>query len=177
MKFGDTVTSVALYAVLQVLIAFPLSILMIQTVGVFMYSYYSSGLIAVFLSMLIVGYLFGEKMLKEGRKGMLRIIVLGAFYELLVMVFQPTLVDWVPFAIDKPKGSFDGTLVTTTEWFLYDLSRRGNMVFSILIIMGVSLVGLYVGSRLKIRMQVDSSSTARDYSGEHCIEEPKHKYT
>ena len=177
MKFGDTVTSVALYAVLQVLIAFPLSILMIQTVGVFMYSYYSSGLIAVFLSMLIVGYLFGEKMLKEGRKGMLRIIVLGAFYELLVMVFQPTLADWVPFAIDKPKGSFDGTLVTTTEWFLYDLSRRGNMVFSILIIMGVSLVGLYVGSRLKIRMQVDSSSTARDYSGEHCIEEPKHKYT
>jgi len=142
-----------------------------------MYSYYSSGLIAVFLSMLIVGYLFGEKMLKEGRKGMLRIIVLGAFYELLVMVFQPTLADWVPFAIDKPKGSFDGTLVTTTEWFLYDLSRRGNMVFSILIIMGVSLVGLYVGSRLKIRMQVDSSSTARDYSGEHCIEEPKHKYT
>jgi hypothetical protein len=177
VKFGDTVTSVALYAVLQVLIAFPLSILMIQTVGVFMYSYYSSGLIAVFLSMLIVGYLFGEKMLKEGRKGMLRIIVLGAFYELLVMVFQPTLADWVPFAIDKPKGSFDGTLVTTTEWFLYDLSRRGNMVFSILIIMGVSLVGLYVGSRLKIRMQVDSSSTARDYSGEHCIEEPKHKYT
>jgi len=177
VKFGDTVTSVALYAVLQVLIAFPLSILLIQTVGVFMYSYYSSGLIAVFLSMLIVGYLFGEKILKEGRKGMSRIIILGAFYELLVMVFRPTLADWVPFAIDKPKGSFDGTVVTTTEWFLYDLSRRGNMVFSILIIMGVSLVGLYVGSRLKIRRQVDSSSKARDYSGEHCMEEPKHKYT
>ena len=162
MKFGDTVTSVALYAVLQVLIAFPLSILMIQTVGVFMYSYYSSGLIAVFLSMLIVGYLFGEKMLKEGRKGMLRIIVLGAFYELLVMVFQPTLADWVPFAIDKPKGSFDGTVVTTTEWFLYDLSRRGNMFFSIIIIMGVSLVGLHVGSKLKIRRQTHSSSRTRE---------------
>ena len=162
MKFGDTVTSVALYAVLQVLIAFPLSILLIQTVGVFMYSYYSSGLIAVFLSMLIVGYLFCEKMLKEGRKGMLRIIVIGAFYELLVMVFQPTLADWVPFAIDKPKGSFDGTVVTTTEWFLYDLSRRGNMFFSIIIIMGVSLVGLHVGSKLKIRRQTHSSSRKKE---------------
>ena len=177
MKFGDTVTSVALYAVLQVLIAFPLSILMIQTVGVFMYSYYSSGLIAVFLSMLIVGYLFGEKTRKRSRKAMSRIIVLSAFYELLVMVFQPTLADWLPFAIETPTEAFAGTTVTTLEWFLYDLSRRGIMVLSILIIMGVSLVGLYVGSRLKIRRQVDSSSTARDYSGEHCIEEPKHKYT
>jgi len=162
VKFGDTVTSVALYAVLQVLIAFPLSILLIQTVGLFMYSYYSSGLIAVFFSMLIVGYLFGEKIRKENRKAMSRIIVLGAFYELLVMVFQPTLADWVPFAIDKPKGSYDGTVVTTTEWFLYDLSRRGNMFFSVLIIMGVSLVGLYVGSRLKIRRQVHGSSRARE---------------
>jgi len=167
VKFGDTVTSVALYAVLQVLIAFPLSILLIQTVGVFMYSYYSSGLIAVFFSMLIVGYLFGEKIRKENRKAMSRIIVLGAFYELLVMVFQPTLADWVPFAIDKPKGSYDGTVVTTTEWFLYDLSRRGNMFFSVLIIMGVSLVGLYVGSRLKIRRQVHGSSRTRETSLEN----------
>lgn len=149
MKFGDTVTAVALYAVLQVLIAFPLSILMVQTLGVFMYSYYSSGLIAVFLSMLIVGYLFGEKTRKRSRKAMSRIIVLGAFYDLLVMVFQPTLADWIPFAIDKPKGSFDGTVVTTTEWFLYDLSRRGNMFFSILIVMGVGFAGLYIGSRLR----------------------------
>jgi hypothetical protein len=162
VKFGDTVTTVALYAVLQVLIAFPLSILMIQTWGVLMYSYYSSGLIAVFLSMLIVGYMFGEKMRKESRKAMSRIIVLGAFYELLVMVFQPTLADWIPFAIDKPKGSFDGTVVTTTEWFLYDLSRRGNMFLSLLIIMGVSLIGLYIGSRLKIRKQVEINRGGKD---------------
>jgi|MudIll2142460700_1097286.scaffolds.fasta_scaffold15054_5 hypothetical protein len=162
VKFGETVTAVALYAVLQVLISFPLSILMIQTMGLLMYSYYSSGLISVFLSMLIVGYLFGERIRKESRKAMTRIIVLGAFYELLVMVFQPTLADWVPFAIDKPKGSFDGTVVTTTEWFLYDLSRRGNMFFSIIIIMGVSLVGLHVGSKLKIRRQTHSSSRKKE---------------
>lgn len=149
VKFGDTITAAALYGVLQILIAFPLSILVIQAFGVFMYSYYSSGLIAVFLSMLIVGYLFGEKMRKGRRKAISRIIVLGAFYELLVRVFQPTLADWIPFAVGKPKGSFDGTVVTTTEWFLYDLSRRGNMFFSILIVMGVGFVGLYVGSRLR----------------------------
>jgi len=149
VKFVDTVNAVALYAVLQVLIAFPLSILMIQTFGVLMYSYYSSGLFAVFLSMLIVGYFFGEKIRKGRRKAMARIIVLGAFYELVVMVFQPTLADWIPFAIDKPKGSFDGTVVTTTEWFLYDLSRRGNMFFSLLIMMGVGFAGLYIGSMLR----------------------------
>jgi hypothetical protein len=149
VKFGDTITAVAIYGVLQTLIAFPLSILVIQTFGVFMYSYYSSGLIAVFLSMLIVGYFFGEKMQEGRRKAISRIVVLGAFYELLIMVFQPTLADWLPFAIDKPKGSFDGTVITTTEWFLYDLSRRGNMFFNILIVIGVGFVGLYAGSRLR----------------------------
>jgi hypothetical protein len=116
-----------------------------------MYAHYSVGLTAVFLSMFIVGYLFGEEIRKGGRDAILRIVVLSAFYELLVVVFQPTLADWLPFAIEKPKEAFDGTIVTTFEWFLYNLSRRGNMFLNIVTVMGLGFVGIYLGSRLRIR--------------------------
>jgi hypothetical protein len=149
VKFGDTVTAVALYGVLQILIAFPLAIVVLQTLGVTMYAHYGVGLTAVFLSMLIVGYLFGEEIRKGRRDAILRIVVLSAFYELLVVVFQPTLADWVPFAIDKSKEAFDGTTVTTVEWFLYNLSRRGNMFFNVIIVIGVGFIGLYAGSMLR----------------------------
>jgi len=149
VKFGDTITAVALYGVLQILLAFPLTIVMLQTLGVTMVAHYSAGLTAVFLSMLFVGFFLGEEIRKGGRVAILRIVVLSAFYELLVVVFQPTLADWIPFAIDKPKEAFDGTTVTTVEWFLYDLSRRGNMFFNLIIVIGVGFAGLYVGSRLR----------------------------
>jgi hypothetical protein len=149
VKFGDAATAVALYGVLQILIAFPLAIMMLQTLGVTMLAHYGAGLTAVFLSMLIVGYLFGEEIQKGRRDAILRIVVLSAFYELLVVVFQPTLADWVPFAIDTPKEAFAGTPVTTVEWFLYNLSRRGNLFSGILIVMGLGFIGLYAGSMLR----------------------------
>lgn len=149
MKFGDIITAVATYAVLQVLIAFLLTSAALPAFGVTMVAHYWAGLTAVFLSMLIVGYLFSEEIRKSSRDAILRIIVLSAFYELLVVVFQPTLADWIPFAIETPTATFAGTTVTTLEWFLYNLSRRGNMVFNILIVLGLGYIGLYGGSKLK----------------------------
>ncbi|MGB9842016.1 MAG: hypothetical protein ACPLKZ_04735 [Candidatus Bathyarchaeales archaeon] len=149
MKFGTVVTAVALYAVLQVLFAFPLTVLALQVLGVTMVAHYSAGLGAVFLSMLLVGYLFSAEIWQWRRDAVLRILVLSAFYELLVVVFQPTLADWIPFAISKPRDAFDGTVVTTVEWFLYDLSRRGNMFAGVLIVIGVGFLGLYAGLKLK----------------------------
>jgi hypothetical protein len=149
VKFGDIITAVATYAVLQILIAFLLTIVALPAFGVTMVAHYWAGLTAVFLSMLIVGYLFREEIRKGGRDAILRIVVLSAFYELLVVVFQPTLADWLPFAMETPTEAFDGTVVTTLEWFLYGLSRRGNMVFNILIVIGLGFIGLHVGSRLK----------------------------
>jgi len=149
MKFGDVITAVATYAVLQILIAFPLTIVSLPVFGVTMFTYYGAGLTAVFLSMLIVGCLFRDGIREGGRNVILRIVVLSAFYELLVVVFQPALADWLPFAIDLPKEAFDGTVVTTVEWFLYGLSRRGNMVFNILIMIGLGFIGLHFGSKLK----------------------------
>jgi hypothetical protein len=149
VKFGDIVTAVATYAVLQIVIASLLTVVAIPALGAFMFTYYGTGLTAVFLSMLIVGYFFRDGIREGGREAMLRIVVLCAFYELLVVVFQPALADWIPFAVDLPKETFDGTVVTTVEWFLYGLSRRGNMVFNVLITIGLGYVGLHVGSKLK----------------------------
>ena len=145
MKFGDIITAVATYAVLQILIAFLLTTVALPAFGVTMFAHYGAGLTAVFLSMLIVGYLFREEIRKGGRDAILRIVVLSAFYELLVVVFQPTLADWLPFTIETPTEAFAGTTVTTLEWFLYDLSRRGNMIFNILIVIGIGSMGLHVG--------------------------------
>ena len=149
MKFGDIITAVATYAVLQILIAFILTIMALPVFGVTMFTYYGAGITAVFSSMIIVGYSFREGIREGGREAILRIILLSAFYELLVVVFQPALADWLPFAVNLPKDAFDGTVVTTVEWFLYGLSRRGNMVFNVLILIGVGFTGLHVGSKLK----------------------------
>jgi len=149
MKFGDVITAVATYGVLQIVIAFLLTIVALPVFGVFMFTYYGAGLTAFFLSMLIVGYLFRDGIREGGRDAILRIVVLSAFYELLVVVFQPALADWLPFAVDLPKEAFDGTVVTTVEWFLYGLSRRGNMVFNVLIVIGLGFTGIHVGSKLK----------------------------
>lgn len=145
MKFGNIITAVATYAVLQILLAFPISIVALSTLGVTMFAHYSSGLAAVFLSMLTVGYLFREEISNGQLDAILRITVLSAFYEILVVVFQPTLADWTPLATEL----FAGIPITTVEWFLYDLSRRGNMFFNIIITMGLSALALYVGSKLK----------------------------
>lgn len=149
MKFGDVIFAVATYAVLQVLLAFLLTSAAIPTFGVTMAAHYWAGLAAVFLSMLLVGYSFREEIRKNSRDAILRIVVLSAFYELLVVVFQPTLADWIPFAMETPTEAFAGTPVSTLEWFLYGLSRRGNMVFNELIVMGLGSIGLYGGSKLK----------------------------
>jgi len=149
LKFGDIIIAVATYAVLQILIAFLLTTVTLPAFGVTMFAHYGAGLTAVFLSMLIVGYLFRAEIRKGGRQVILRIVVLSAFYEIFVVVFQPTLADWLPFAIETPTEAFAGTVVTTLEWFLYDLSRRGNMVFNILTLISLGYIGLRVGSKFK----------------------------
>jgi hypothetical protein len=145
LNFGDAVTAVAAYAVLQVLIAFPITLVAVPALGVTMYTYYVAGSTAAFLSMLTVGYLFSQQIKEDRRDAILRIIVLTAFYEILVVIFQPTLADWAALT----KQPYAGTPVNTAEWFLYDLARRGNMVYSILITMGLSALALHLGSKLK----------------------------
>ncbi|MCX8154100.1 MAG: hypothetical protein N3E52_06685 [Candidatus Bathyarchaeota archaeon] len=149
MKLESLVAAVALYAVLQVLFAFPLTIAALQFLGVTMAAHYSAGVAAVFLSMLVVGCFFSTEIQQAPREAIWKIAVLSAFYELIVVVFQPTLADWIPFAISKPKEAFDGTVVTTVEWFLYNLSRRGNMFPNIVIIISLGIFGLYAGVKLK----------------------------
>ena len=149
MKFGDIVIAVATYAVLQIPLAFLLTIAALQVFGVTMFTHYGAGLTTVFLSMLIVGYLFRADIRKGGRQAILRIVVLSAFYEIFVVMFQPTFADWLPFAIETSPEAFSGTIVTTLEWFLYDLSRRGNMVFNILTLISLGYIGLRVGSKFK----------------------------
>lgn len=149
MKFGDIIIAVATYAVLQIPIAFLLTTVTLPAFGVTMFTHYGAGLTAVFLSMLIVGYLFRVEIRKGGRQVILRIVVLSAFYEIFVVMFQPTFADWLPFAIETPTEAFAGTIVTTLEWFLYDLSRRGNMVFNILTLISLGYIGLRVGSKFK----------------------------
>lgn len=74
MKFGDAITAIATYAVLQILIAFPIALVAGPTLGVTMYTHYTSGLISAFLSMLTVGYLFTPQIKDNRRDAILRIL-------------------------------------------------------------------------------------------------------
>ncbi len=148
MKFGDIVIAVATYAVIQVLTTFLLTSMSLAVFGITMFTHYGAGLSSVFLSMLLVGYLFKVEISKGGQKVVLRVVVLAAFFEIFVIMFQPTFADWLPFASEAPSEAFSGNVVATLEWFLYDLSRRGNMVLNMLTVISLSYVGLYLGSKV-----------------------------
>lgn len=145
LKFGDAVTAVATYAVLQILIAYPKTLVAVPALGVTMYTYYDAGLITAFLSMITVGYLFSSPIAANRRDTIPRIIVITAFYEIIVVVFQPTLADWTPLT----QNAYEGTAANLLEWFLYDLARRGNMFFNLLVTTGLGTFALHLGSKLK----------------------------
>ena len=151
MKFGDIVTAVASLFLITVLISYPLESLLISLLGLNLAPTIGA-LISVLLGGLLVGYVFAGKT-NGGRKEVL--VKISIFFTVLMLfsivlnnaVLGEYFTNWVQetYMESKPTAS-----LTTFEWFLIGGLFIGSQMFMNAIILFVfSLLGLFVGSRLR----------------------------
>jgi hypothetical protein len=151
MKFGDIVTAVASLFLITVLISYPLESLLISILGLNLAPTIGA-LISVLLGGLLVGYVFAGKT-NGGRKEVL--VKISIFFTVLMLfsivlnnaVLGEYFTNWVQetYMESNPTAS-----LTTFEWFLIGGLFIGSQMFMNAIILFVfSLLGLFVGSRLR----------------------------
>ena len=151
MKFVDIVTAVASLFLITVLISYPLESLLISILGLNLAPIIGA-LISVLLGGLLVGYVFAGKT-NGGRKEVL--VKISIFFTVLMLfsivlnnaVLGEYFTNWVQetYMESNPTAS-----LTTFEWFLIGGLFIGSQMFMNAIILFVfSLLGLFVGSRLR----------------------------
>jgi hypothetical protein len=151
MKFGDIATAVASLFLITVLISYPLESLLISILGLNLAPTIGA-LVSVLLGGLLVGYVFAGKT-DGGRKEVL--VKISIFFTVLMLfsivlnnaVLGEYFTNWVQetYMESNPTAS-----LTTFEWFLIGGLFIGSQMFMNAIILFVfSLLGLFVGSRLR----------------------------
>jgi hypothetical protein len=144
LKFGDIVTAVASIAVLMVLFSYPLGFVLDPQTW---WGQWANSAISIFLSALIVGYIFAGKIWEEARiRAILRIVVLGAVLFIFYMTIRLSSADfisWVREAYPHPEYS-------AADWYRLDGMVLGyNLFLNVVFLLAVSFIGLYVGSMLR----------------------------
>jgi len=152
LRFGDVITAVASLFLVTVLISYPLEIVLISILGLY-WGPTIGALISVLLGAFIIGYLFSGK-IKDGdwKEAVFKISVLFTVLMLFSIVLNNAVLgeyftDWVheTYQESNPTAS-----LTTFEWFLVGGLFIGSQMFMNVIILFVfSLIGLFVGSRLR----------------------------
>lgn len=150
MRFGDLVMSVASIAVISALIAAPLDIVLVSALGLKL-GYDISWIVSFFLSALIGGYIFAEKIWEARREAITKITVLwAALVSVLAAIVPATLADWGPMVKEEYLAANPGTTLSTSEWVTWEFVYLGVFTFLVVVVALVSgFIGLYIGSMLR----------------------------
>jgi len=154
LKFGDVVTAVASLAVIAVLFMFPLGLALIPALG-----FYSgqnvTAIVSIFLSALICGYIFAEKIQVESRKeAIAKIAVLAAVLMMFnIGISAAVFADWTQMAkdmyLEANPGVNPGEL-STFDWWVVVSGVTGQVIFwNVVIVLVLVFIGLYAGSMLR----------------------------
>jgi len=144
------VTAVASFAVLQILIGVLVAFVVVPVMGFTLETNLISGFTSVFVSMLIVGYIFAGKIQEGRREAIARIVVLSAFYMIFAVMFFPTLPDWAPKHKQEYQAANPGTTLTSSEWFFYEqITVAVTALINVITVVVIGFIGLYIGSMLR----------------------------
>jgi len=154
LKFGDLVICVASMAVIFALIAFPLEMVWFSALGISSMSnwgYIVNLIVSLFLSALIIGYLFAGKIWEARRESITKITVLWAALVMLFAIIVPaSIADWGLSVKEEYLASNPGATLSTSEWVTWEMMFLDMFM---LLLVGMALVlgviGLYVGSMLR----------------------------
>jgi hypothetical protein len=150
VKFGDVITAVASLFLITILISYPLEIMLISILGLYWAPTIGAS-ISVLLGGLIIGYIFSGKTENSGKEAMVKISTLFTVLMVFSIVLNNAVLgkyfaDWVheTYQESNPTAS-----LTTFEWFLVGGLFIGSQMFMNVIILLVSLIGLFAGSSLR----------------------------
>lgn len=149
MKFGDVVMAVASFFLIEILLY---TVLMFILLPLFTsWSADIAGVISVFMTALIVGHLFSQK-IQEGTstEAITKIAVLSA----VVLVFG-LMILYTNSHMDTAINEIWISGVSTDEWTSIDwlihwqFSTLLILAYNVVAITGLSFIGLYAGSKLR----------------------------
>jgi len=151
LRFGDVITAVASLFLITVLISYPLEIVLVSILGLYLGPTIGA-LISVLLGGFIIGYIFSGKIESGSKEVIVKISVLFTVLMVFSIVLNNAVLgeyftDWVheSYQESNPTAS-----LTTFEWFLVGGLFIGSQMFMNVIVLFVfSLIGLFAGSKLR----------------------------
>ena len=143
MKFSDALMAAVSATVILVLLSFPLEAAFVAALGLDLGSMIG-GIISLILTMVIVGYIFAEKIWESRMKAITKILALFAFIIIFIVYLEAAATDWKTLVKETYPTATTYELVT-----LEGLQLAGEKFFFVVLVIVLGFIGLYVGSMLR----------------------------
>jgi len=149
LKFGDIITAVASLVII-IFLMFPLGLVLTAALG--NTGFTLGAVVSLFLSTIIVGYIYTQKIWEENRtKTIAQITVLFT----VLIVFMGTMesaatADWTPKIKEEYITSNPTATPSASDWYYIEkffLTLEGFIV--VILTLPITFIGLYIGSTLK----------------------------
>jgi len=152
LKFGDVILAVATVAVIDVLVDFVLSMVLIPSVGSY-WGLNSSFILSALVAGLVGGIVFAGKIQEESRmRAVGKIaVLLGAVEAVAVMLSASANSYFSAYLKETLQSMFSTGAWTTMDWFVYtQLGLLEGIVFNVVLVLVLGFVGLYAGSMFRM---------------------------
>jgi len=151
LRFGDVATAVASLFLVTVLVSYPLEIVLISILGLYLGPPIGAS-ISVSMGALIIGYVFSGRMENGRKESVAKIAVLFTALMLFSIMLNNAVLgeDFTNWVHESYQESNPTASLTTFEWFLVGGLFIGSQIFmNIIVLFLLSLIGLFAGSMLK----------------------------
>lgn len=142
MKFSDALMA-AVSATVILALLFPVTAAFVAALGLDLGSLIG-GIVSLILAMVIVGYIFAEKIWESRMKAITKILVLFAFIITFVVYLEAAATDWKTLVKETYNPATTSELVG-----LQGLEIAGEKFFFVVLVIVLGFIGLYIGSMLK----------------------------
>jgi ATP/ADP translocase len=148
LKFSDVILAMAAFGVIDVLIDFALSIVLIPSMGSY-WGLNSSFILSALVAGLVVGWVFAGNIQEESRvRAVGKIaVLLGAVEAAVVLLSASANGYFNAYVKETLQSTFSTGAWTTTDWFVYtQLALIEGVVLNVVLVLVLSFIGLYAGS-------------------------------
>jgi len=149
LKFGDMVIAVASLVII-IFIFFPLGLVLTAALG--NVGFELGALVSAFLSTIIVGYIYAQKIWEENRiKTIAQIAILFTVLIMFMGIMESAATaDWTPKIKEEYMKANPGATPSASDWYYIEkFFLTLQMFISVVLVLALSFIGLYIGSLLK----------------------------
>jgi len=150
LKFGEVVTAVASLTIILILIMFTLTLVLTPALGNYT-GFELSAFVSFFLSAIIVGYIFTQKIWEENRtKTIAKITVLFTVLAMSLIIMENATVEWTPYIRAEYQKAHPTADPSAFDWYyIQRLELIAEDFIVVVLILAITFIGLYIGSMLK----------------------------